>query len=68
MENDIRCVKKRYSTRKEAKKELKKIIRKSKKDKKPTDVYYCDDCQQWHLTSMIKTLHRKYNHMKTNLV
>lgn len=61
------CGKKRYRTRKEAKKALKDINHTNALDKKLTDVYYCNDCIGFHITSMKKKKSRQYRKIKSNL-
>lgn len=50
----MRCEKVYYSTRADAKAALKRINKLHNTDKKLTDVYLCDKCNHWHLTSMNK--------------
>lgn len=57
----MKCGKVPYFTRKEAKKALKDLNHTNLLDKKLTDVYFCDDCQMWHHTSIQA---RKSRHLK----
>lgn len=45
------CKKKCFSTRREAKKRL-KLVNKKIKDFDLKNVYYCNTCCAWHLSSM----------------
>lgn len=57
----MRCRKKIYGTRKEAKKVMKQLIR--SKGVGLTNVYFCPECQKFHITSVEKKLSRRYNNM-----
>lgn len=50
----MRCEKVSYSTRVNAKAALKRINKLHITERKLTDVYHCDRCGNWHLTSMDK--------------
>lgn len=50
------CIKRRYETKEQADIELRRILEtnyKPWKTKKPTRIYFCDDCNSWHLTSKV---------------
>lgn len=49
-----KCLKKCYTSRKEAKQELKTINHNHLGTRQLTTVYYCDICSAWHTTSMKK--------------
>ena len=57
-----KCFKVRYNNRQEAKKARKQINRIDVFDLQ--DVYYCDECQGYHLTTMNKTDSRNLNRKK----
>lgn len=52
------CFKKRYPTKKDAKAWVPKVNKLHKLN--VLGVYYCDECQGWHHTSMEKPLSRDY--------
>jgi hypothetical protein len=56
----MRCGKVPFLSRKAAKEEMKVINHHHKTDKTIKDVYYCDDCSAWHLTSMNKKKSRDF--------
>lgn len=53
------CGKRGYFSRKEAKKAM-RYYNTQFKDTPLTDVYYCDECSYYHLTSMPKQQARDY--------
>lgn len=62
-----KCFKVRYESKAEAKAEVVRINRKYKNrpDWKPLkDVYFCEECQSWHNTSMEKANSRKLTKFK----
>lgn len=59
MKNSIKaCSKRYYQTRKEAKKMLKYLKIKKKIKRKDGDVYRCDQCRGWHITSQNRSYRR----------
>lgn len=54
-----KCTKKRYETKKYAKQYLKKLQKSNSLSKNVTCVYFCHDCQCYHLTSMGKKKSRR---------
>jgi hypothetical protein len=63
------CHKQIYASRHDAKKSMAMLNRKFKnrgKKDKLNDVYFCDECQAWHITSMNKeqsrNITRKHKH------
>lgn len=54
----MNCKKKCFQTRKEAKKEMKDLNH--WREKKLTNIYWCDTCSAFHLTSMDKNKSREY--------
>jgi hypothetical protein len=50
----LSCVKKCFSSRQEAKKKVRELNRSGTLGKELTDVYYCNQCSAWHMTSMKK--------------
>lgn len=63
------CGKKNYPSRKKAKAARKRLNNKYP-DQKLTNIYYCDECVSYHLTSMKKKksrfLTRRNNNIKKN--
>lgn len=45
------CKKVRYATEQFAREDVKRIQKKSTRDKVPYRAYFCDECRAWHLTS-----------------
>jgi len=54
------CDKKNYISRSVAKKKMKLLNKKNILDKKIKDVYFCNVCRSWHLTSMNKKKARNF--------
>ncbi len=54
----MRCLKKCYQTRSEAKKVMKKLHQKN--------IYFCEECSHWHTTSIKKQDFRDLNKPKNN--
>lgn len=54
MDLKFKCDKKSFSSRGDAKREMKKINKNGLLDKVIKDVYLCKICNEWHLTSMNK--------------
>jgi hypothetical protein len=63
-QNSEPCQKKCFKTRKAAKEFMKKLN--TYKKAGLTDVYKCDECLSWHLTSMNKKDSRKYTRFLNN--
>jgi len=55
------CSKIKYSSRAKAKKELKKIKKQKKSNRREKSLYYCDKCEAFHLTSYPKSKTRYFN-------
>jgi hypothetical protein len=63
-----KCGKVIFPTRKEAKAAIKLINKQgSRKRKTLTDVYWCDPCSGYHMTSMAKQSSRDFNRHKRKL-
>lgn len=58
------CGKVTYTSRRQAKEAMKKMNHTNICQKKLTDVYFCDECQHWHLTSMGKRQSRRLKKMR----
>ena len=56
----MKCLKHRYPTKAIAKKYLKQINKQHTADRKLTNVYYCELCTGFHLTSQPKQASRDY--------
>lgn len=50
----MRCKKKIYRDKKEARKARKRLNRNKVTKRKITNIYYCSECDSYHLTSMDK--------------
>ena len=61
MENK-KCIKKTYATRKLAKALMKQQNTVHHFENKLNNVYYCEICSCWHITSMSKKKSRSINH------
>lgn len=55
----MNCQKRCYQSRAEAKRALKRINQLNG-DNNLKDVYWCEECQHWHLTSMTKKDSRNF--------
>ena len=54
------CFKKSFRTRQLAKNRMKELNKTAHSDKKLNAVYYCEECQGYHFTSMEKERSREY--------
>lgn len=53
------CVKKKFSSKKDAEQRIERIANSySESGKKPVRCYLCDKCHKFHLTSISKNLHK----------
>lgn len=55
-----KCLKVCYWTRKAAKAEMKALNKNHLTSKEIKNVYFCDECSSWHLTSMSKKRSRHF--------
>lgn len=54
------CFKNCYDTRKEAKKKMKELNKSHHFDKQITNIYFCEPCSKYHLTTMAKQSSRDW--------
>lgn len=60
MVNPKPCLKNCYDTRKEAKKRMKELNKAHHFEGKLNNIYYCEQCSSYHLTSMPKQKSRDW--------
>lgn len=58
--NNIACLKKPYTTRSEAKKAMKLLNKSHNLKNNLTNIYFCEKCSQYHLTTLPKQASRDF--------